>query len=342
MRRVGVRLAAVTALLGLLVAGCGVLPGGSDGYALTAYFPEAVALYEDSQVKVMGVEVGTVDEIAIEDRRLRVEMTIRDDVPLRADVQAAVMQEGLIGGRAIVLSPPWEPGDARLDAGGTIPMARTRTTIEPDQVLETFDELFSALDPQRVRRLVTGAAGAVDGQGRRFNDVLQQVSQLTGTLENQDDQLLEVADELHTLASTLNTREEQLGDLVASYRAAADVVADERGRIQELLSAVAELNRQSGRLVEDYQDQLPRDLARLTRLAGVLEVNVDSVDRLVAELPPLGRGLLDAYRPDLAALAVRTSGGQTLTDVLNVLLEQFGIPVPDCLELLGMTCEEGA
>ncbi len=45
----------VIALASASVAACGVIGGGGDTYRVTAYFPRAVALYEEGQVRVLGL-----------------------------------------------------------------------------------------------------------------------------------------------------------------------------------------------------------------------------------------------------------------------------------------------
>ena len=88
----------------------------AEGYHLTAYFESAVGLYPHGDVSIMGVGIGTVDAVEIEDTHVRVEMTIDADVPLPADVQATIEPLQLIGERNVVLFPAWT--EAMADEGG--------------------------------------------------------------------------------------------------------------------------------------------------------------------------------------------------------------------------------
>lgn len=338
-RRAGLPLALVLALA-LLLPGCSLL-GGPERYEITAVFPEAVALYEQSQVRLMGVSVGTVTDIAVGDRRLEVTLSIREEVPLPADVSAAVMQLGLIGERNVVLFPPYEPGDARAGPGTTIPLERTRTTIEPDRVLATFRDLFGALDPDGVDRLVTEAAGAVEGHGGQLNDVLRETSQLAGTLAEQDDELLAVAEDLNRVAAALQEGD-RLDGLLDRYTRATQVLADQRQEIRRLLGALVELSRAGEGLIRAHQQQLPQDLARLARVAGTVRSNLGSVDRLAAALPTVARAIRDAHDPASRSAVIRVTGGPSATEVLQVLAEQLGIPPPACLPIAGTACPGGS
>ena len=79
-------------------------------------FPSAVGLYPFGDVSVMGVGVGTVDAVEIDDDHVRVEMTIDHGIPLPADVQATIEPLTLIGERNVVLFPPWDAEMAEAEA----------------------------------------------------------------------------------------------------------------------------------------------------------------------------------------------------------------------------------
>ena len=48
------------------LAGCGLVGGGGGAYDVTAYFPRAVALYEQGQVRVLGLPAGRVQDVVTE------------------------------------------------------------------------------------------------------------------------------------------------------------------------------------------------------------------------------------------------------------------------------------
>ncbi|HEY9315177.1 MlaD family protein, partial [Williamsia sp.] len=56
---------------------------------VTAYFRSSVGIYEGSDVRVLGVEVGQVTEVTPQGDRVRVKMRVDGSVDLPADVGAA-------------------------------------------------------------------------------------------------------------------------------------------------------------------------------------------------------------------------------------------------------------
>ena len=329
----------VTAVLASL-AGCGRSGGG---YTLTASFPRAVALYEESAVKVMGVDVGTVTAVAAEDDHIVVTMRIDDDIPLPADVGATILPLTLIGERNVVLSPPWKPGDDRARDGDDIPIDRTRVPVEPDEALEAFDELARAIDPEAVERLITSGAANVDGRGRSLNDALRETSDLAGTLAAQDEQLLEAAEQLSELAATLNTRSDQLGDVISSFATATDVLAAEREGLTRFLDGVVRLTDAGQRLLAAHEGTLPADMATLASLALTLAENSGSLEQVLAAFPLTSEAQVRSFRPDVGArgaITLNVNIAQTGVAGMQPLFDLFGLPVP-CVPVLGQACDGG-
>jgi virulence factor Mce-like protein len=331
------RLAPVVLTAAVALPGCGVVGGGGGSYTLTADFSRAVALYEGSRVEVMGADVGTVEDVAVDGDRIRVELSVRDDVPLPADVHAAIVPLTLIGERNIVLFPAWRPGDDRAADGDVIPPERTEVPVEPDEALEAFTELARAIDPETVRRLVTDSAVALEGHGLDLNGALRAGADVTSVLAGEADDLAEVATDLARLTDTLATREQQLGRLLDAFSQAAGVLAAERDAIQRFLAAVVQLSEEGELLLEQFGEQLPSDVATLAQVAMVVRVNIDSVVQLVHALPENSRLVIDAYDPARRVLRIRVNLTPDASEALQAALAPLG--VQPCLEALGVVCE---
>ena len=332
------RRAGVLALLVLLGTTIGCSRPGDGGYHLTAYFPRAVALYPESRVKTMGIDVGTVTKIEVEGDRIRVEMQIDKAVPLPSDVQATIVPLSLIGERNVVLSPSWQPGKDKAKDGDEIPLERTHVPVEPDEALSALTNLARAVDPETVKQLVSGGAQAVDGHGATFNAALKQVGDLTSLLASQDQALLSVANNLHTLASTLNSRQAQLGKLLDDFSNASGVLAAERDSIAGFLRALVALTNEGNALLTKYQFQLPQDLASAASLTMVIQANADSVQQLVQALREISDGVIASYEPTTGGVRLVVSGGPDAIAALQPLFDVLGLGAVHCVPGLGVTC----
>ena len=313
--RTGLRGVALLAVAALVLGSCST---AEERYRVVAEFPQAVSLFEDSRVKVMGVDVGTVDVVEVAGDRIRVELLIDREVPLPTDVVAAIVPLSLIGERNVVLSPAWQPGDQRIQDGHLIGLDRTRVPVEPDEALQAITDLARAIDPEQVQRLISSAAGAVDGQGPRINGLLERTADLTGTLAEQDDELVALAVRLGELAEALTTREAQLDQTLSTYTEATAVLAAERDHVEAFLAALARLSTSGDDLLTTYQRQLPEDLAATARLLAVREADIGSLQEFAQGIPPITETVFRAHRPDEDGLQLRFNG-RTTTGVDGVL-----------------------
>jgi len=91
---------------------------GNGGYELIARFDRVDGLDPGSDVRISGIKVGSVVTQTLDPSTFRAEVrfTLRDDVELPADSSAAVVSNGLLGGKYLALVPGGdeeilEPGD---------------------------------------------------------------------------------------------------------------------------------------------------------------------------------------------------------------------------------------
>jgi phospholipid/cholesterol/gamma-HCH transport system substrate-binding protein len=328
--RAGVAAAVAVAALGLAVTGSRVLGDDASGYPVTAYFTSAIGVYPSGDVLVMGLPAGTVDEVVVEDTRIRMELTIDDDVPLPADVSATIEAESVLGERNVTLFPPWsaelEAQQApTLAAGDVIPVQRTSVPVEPDQGLEAFNELAASLDADNVGELLADSATILDGRGDALGRAIESTADLTDRLAEIDEPMLAAAASLNDVASVLNGRDAQLRQLIDSFGGAVDVLATERDDIRRLLSGTVSLTDAASSLLDVHGEQLPQTIATLAATMGVIENNVHTVEVLIDVLPQIVESFERAYRPDLGGFFLKVDTSAVVETVIEQLLAVVGL-----------------
>src|SRR5687768_8612313 len=116
---VGFTLSCFGLILFLWIAFGGPTPLRPESYRITGYFPETTTLAVESDVRLGGVSVGKVKEIALAPPEYRVEgndttevvMEIRPEfAPVSEDAKAILRQKTLLGETYIELTPGTEPG----------------------------------------------------------------------------------------------------------------------------------------------------------------------------------------------------------------------------------------
>ncbi|MBW3668841.1 MAG: MCE family protein [Actinobacteria bacterium] len=344
MLRRGAALVAVLAVGAAGLAACS--PGGAgDGQKVTAYFDKAVSLYERSDVKILGLSAGTVDEIEVEGTRVRVDMTIDGDQPIPAEVKATIVPLSLIGERYVQLFPAWTPGTPRAEGDLVIPVERTSVPTEPDEALAALKKFLDGLDPNATGRLVTNLADALDGNGQGLNDALKGLADLTTNLAAKDGELVGIIENFDRFTATLRTRERQLGRVMDQFATTTSLLADERQNIATLVDALARLSADGLDLVVEHGGRLDQDLTKLTRLLQSVRANMDTVLQLLDANPVLVagqdhdgqvEGLAAAYDPTFHHIDLRNSSSPTVAQLLTSL--PFGESLDVCLEI-DVDCE---
>ena len=305
--------------------------GDGGGTHITAYFDRTVSLYPSSSVRILGLPAGKVDEVTVQDRRVRVDMTVKESVPVRADAEATIVPLSLIGERYIQLSPAWTEGAPRAPDGMVIPQSRTHIPVEPDEALAALKKFLDTLDPDATGRLVKNLADDLEGNGANLNTALEGVAGLVTTFAEKDQELVQIIDHFDDFTATLRTREGQLGRVMDGFARTTSLLAEERRQIEALVGGLADLAGTGLDLVSEHGARLEKDIVVLTRVLRAVEANIDNVITLLDAGPILvagedldgkDEGLLAAWDPEFQHIDLRSNVSPTL----GALFSAIGLP----------------
>ena len=340
----GIALAAALVLLAAL--GWTILrPAGQ--YRVTAFFTETVGLYPGSDVRVLGIPIGTIDDVVPLGDKVRVEMSIDDDYDVPADADAIVLAPSLVSDRYVQFSPVYD-GGPKMEDGAEVPLERTAIPVELDAVYGALDELSDALGPNGANKdgalsdLVDVGAANLEGNGDALNRTLTGFSQAVETLSENRDDLFSSLDNLQTFTTALATIDAQVGQFNDNMAAVSELLANER---EDLQAAIALLSDALGDVAGFVRDNTTLLTTNVNRLADVTLVLVQQRDKLAQVLdvaPAALSNLARAYNPDFGTLDTRDNGLGSLNAevVICGALAQAGridliadlplpLPVPD-------------
>jgi phospholipid/cholesterol/gamma-HCH transport system substrate-binding protein len=204
-----------------------------------------------------------------------------------------------------------------------VPVERTATPVERDQVYGALDELSAALGPNGANKdgalsdLVDVGAANLDGNGAALNRTLTGFSQAVETLADHRDDLFASVDNLQAFTTALATIDAQVGEFNTNMAAVADQLAQER---EDLAAAISLLNKALGDIAGFVQDNTTLLTTNVNRLADVTLALVQQREALaeVLEVAPAALGNLShAYNPDYGTLDTRdNSVGSTAPEVI--------------------------
>jgi phospholipid/cholesterol/gamma-HCH transport system substrate-binding protein len=273
---------ALTALLGLTIANTTL--GPTAGY--TARFTDATGLNVGDDIRMSGVRIGQVTDIAVaENRWADVRFDVEATRELPRSVTATIKYRNLIGQRYVALAVGSGDPNAVLRPGDRIPPERTRPALNLTELFNGFQPLFSALDPDDVNELAGQLIQVLQGEGGTIDSVLAHTASLTSAIAGKDAVIGQVIDNLNTVLTTVNERTTEVSGLIDQLQQLATGLAAQREPIGEAIGALGELTESTAGLLSSVRPPLKDDIAALGALASNLNDHGDTVDRFLANLP---------------------------------------------------------
>lgn len=316
--------------VGLLVAGC---TGGSD-LEFDVEFSRTHNLFVGSPVKVLGVEVGSVDALDSPRASETVTATVRvdGDVEIPADVSARLVQGTVLGERFIELDPPFTGGE-RLEDGATVPVERTQVPAEFDELLASLEEFLGGLPAEEVDRFIVTVAETLAGRGEQLGTTLESTSEALGVLRANDEELVGLLEGVADLTETLATRDAELRALLGDYASLTGTLAAERDTIDVALAETARLLVEVEDLLEEEGERLGAGTEVLTRITRTIDRNHEEIARAVhgqSELYRHAERVFDRERNWLPLINQSEDMGRLISERLAArfagLCERAGIP----------------
>jgi phospholipid/cholesterol/gamma-HCH transport system substrate-binding protein len=293
-------------------AGCGVF-GNGDTKTLTAFFTRTVGLYEESDVRLLGVPIGQVTKIEPEGDSVRVEMEYDAKYDIPADAKAVIVAPSIVSDRYVQLTPAYTGGTV-LASGSTLALDRTAVPLELDQIYESLDDLNQALGPQGANRdgalsdLLAVSADNLAGNGELLGSTLEDFSQAVDTLAGQRDDLFGTIANLQDFTTTIANRDDVVRAFNQDLADVADQLAGER---EDLATAVRALSVALGDVavfVEENRESLTTNVENLGEATQALVDQQVALEEFLDTAPGALSNLQLAYNPASGTLDTRDNG----------------------------------
>ena len=331
LTRRSLRWAAVFAAATMVLTGCGFhglygmnLPGGADlgshPFQLTIYFDNVLDLVPQSAVKVNDVPVGRVEGVTLSNPNdnsgdkatngwtAKVTVSVNSDVKLPENARAMVKQTSLLGEKYVDLEQPLgSPAPAQLKNGDTIPITRTGSAPETEEVLGALSLLLNGGGLQQIKVITTELNKALDGNQAAVRDLLGRLNTFVGTLDRQKSEIISALESVDRLARTLNDNKQKIAAALDTFPQALEILKNNRTKLTTLLVSLSNLGTVATRVITETQANLVSSLKSLAPVVEQLQASgsdlVESL-RIGGTFPfPLGR-TLQAVRGDYANLAL--------------------------------------
>jgi phospholipid/cholesterol/gamma-HCH transport system substrate-binding protein len=313
----------VIAVLAVVAALLLALIPREDRKTLTASFPRTVSLYEGSDVRILGVPVGTVDSVVPTGTDVTVTMSYDAKYKLPADAKAVIVSPAIVGDRFVQLTPVYEPGDDVLESGAELSGKDTAVPLELDEIYQSIDDLTVALGPEganskgALTNLLDSTAKNFAGQGDQFHQTIENLGKFTGTLEDNKEELFGTAREMERFVRALSKNDQTVRRFNDSLVGAADLLEDERTDLGAALKNLGIAMDQVSGFVRENRDALSENIKGLNKVSKILVKQRAALDEVLSVAPTALTNLFHTYNPKTGTLDTRTNIGENIADLEN-------------------------
>ncbi len=253
------------------------LPWSDEGYTATATFADATTLRQTSPVRIAGVNVGKVTEVAPDGEGAKVTFTVDDEgLPLHEDATIVIRPRLFLEGNFFLDLRPGSPSAPELPDGGDIPVTQTAVAVQLDQVLTTLQRP----DRRNLARLLDGYSAALADEPTAEQDVGQdpEVQGLSGAQALNEAFTYGARAGKGTAQVNQALLGDQAGDLRGLVRASGQVFeelastdSDLRGLITNFNITTGALNDESASLEDTLTELAPTVERAQTQLVDINE-----------------------------------------------------------------------
>jgi phospholipid/cholesterol/gamma-HCH transport system substrate-binding protein len=248
---------------------------------VTAHFSRAVGLYPGSDVRILGVKVGTLDSVTPDGASVRVEFEYDPKYRVPASADAVIVPPSLVSDRYLQLTwdraNPATKTEPTMADGADLPLSRTAAPLELDDLYKTVNDLSVALGPNGAnadgalnRALEVGAAN-LRGQGSTLNQTLADLADAVRTLSQNRGDLFATVTNLQKFATALADSDTQVRLFTQNLSDVSTQLAGERA---ELAAALSNLGGALGAVAAFVRDNRALLKKNITGLVGVTSVLV--------------------------------------------------------------------
>jgi ABC-type transporter Mla subunit MlaD len=338
---------------GSVAVGAALGAGGNDGdgdYRVRAIFDNASFVIAGEDVKVAGVNVGTIDSLDVDAKHRAVVVLKIDDpafIPFRTDARCGVRLQSLIGEQNIQCQPTQPRGGDRAPAPELpkikdgepgagqylLPVERTQTPVGAD----LLNNIMRVPEQQRLPLIINELGAGLSGNGeglqaalRRASPALQQADELVAILARQNELLAKLTDDSDKVLGPLAAHRKDLTGFIKNAGAAGAATARQGDALEANFAKFPAFLRELG----PAADQLGALADETTPAIRALAAQAPAVNEATARLGPFTK----QANPALKTLGkVADQGRATFPKIEDVVsqLNELGIPLEPLAENLG-------
>ncbi|MGH3413672.1 MAG: MCE family protein, partial [Marmoricola sp.] len=306
---------AVVVAIAIVVALVLVFTQRGGTRTVVADFPRTIALYQGSEVKILGVKVGSVDSVTPVGTKVQVRFHYDDQYKVPADAKAVVISPSIVGDRFVQLIPGYRGGPV-LQNNAHLGIDRTGTPLELDQIFGSINTLDKALGPHGANKSINGGPGALTrlldstarnfgGEGVQFNQTLRNLGKLTQTLADNKHALFGSAAQIEKFVNALSRNDRTVRRFADSLASGSQLLAGDRQDLAAAVHNLAVAMHQVRGFVHSNRGALSRNIHGLTQISNTIVKRRRSLNEILTDAPAALNNLALTYDKNTGTLDTR-------------------------------------
>lgn len=290
MRRRNLPLFGLVGIMALaLMVGAGLSAGRINGLfgkrEIVVELAHAAGLKTGDPVRISGVKVGTVKDLALTDEVVAVSLEVDDGVELGGATRAALKVETLLGTEYIALT---SAGTGELE-GGKVPIERTEVPFDLQAVLGGLTRRVQDIDTDALATSFRAVTEVLNGASPQTRQALDGVASLSRVVSRRDQELQNLVRKSASVTRILADRSQTISALVRDAGAFLSVLEQRRLAIERLLDATQRLAQEITATVRATREDLGPALKELQTTVATLRRNKGDLEESVRLYAPLLR-----------------------------------------------------
>lgn len=246
-----------------------------------ALFTEAGGLAPGNDVKVSGVKVGTVSDVALRKGKVLVTFMVNGNVRLGSDTTAHIRTGTLLGQRLLTLE---SSGQGTLRSADVIPLSRTGAPYSLNDALSEFTANTRDTDTAALNQSLDTLSSTIDRLAPQLSPTFDGISRISRALNERNESLSGLLKSAAQVTGILSERSQQVNTLILNANELLGVLEQRRYAIVNLLANTSALSQQLSGIVADNEQELAPALEKLNSVSEMLQRNNDNIGKAMAGL----------------------------------------------------------
>lgn len=259
--------------------------GGGDTYY--ASFSEAGGLKVNDEVRIAGVRVGQVTDLALADNgTVKVAFKVKTDLKFGDQTRADIKVKTILGSMFLAVAPA---GQGSLADDATIPVERTSSPFDIVKAFSGLAETSAQIDTDQLAASLSTLADLTRNTPEEFRGALEGVSALSKVISSRDEQINSLLKNLDRVSTVLDARDDDIIKLMSDADVLFRALVQRKEQINRLLVSTTQLSTQLTGLIRDSRADLKPALDNLDSVLQVINKNENNLEQSINTMAPFYR-----------------------------------------------------